>query len=431
MTTPQKLDFDRFFSEVSKRRRPCAIRQSVATLAKSSPTNISFGPGMPNPSTFPFESIDVKIKNGSTVKIEGEELARALQYSKSGGIEELKEWLRKIQKHYHEPPLMNKHSEVEFDLYVSVGSQDGLAQTLDMLLSPGDNILIDDPVFSGTLGFLKPLPIHLIPVETDEFGMKACRLKEIMQTWNIEQESKRPKVIYTIPNCSNPTGATASAERKKEIYKIAQEYDLVIVEDDPYYFLQYGDDIASSYQALDTDGRVLRSDSMSKVLSAGIRLGWVSGAKPFIQKLILNQEVTTQHNSTLIQMIVLKLLEQWKFVGFQNHLTDIKKFYKSQRDAIISSANKWLTGLAEWNVPEGGMFLWLKLFGIDDTKELVQRGIIEKEIVMIPGSAFNVEDNTKSSFCRLSFSLISPENIEEGIQRLSNLVREELHNNNK
>nr|XP_039255728.1 kynurenine/alpha-aminoadipate aminotransferase, mitochondrial-like [Styela clava] len=429
------MKFERFLSAVSKARKPSPIRMATALMLRSPLSTISLGGGSPNPCTFPFRKLDVEISNGTNIRIEGKEMDRALQYSQSDGIPELKDWLKRIQKHFHQPPLMNDSNENELDLCVTVGSQDGLTKVFEMLLSPGDNMLLDDPNYPGSLAFLQPLPINLLPVDTDEFGMKSSSLREALSAWKpsdaLNPNSDIPKVLYTIPNCGNPTGASASTGRKLEIYKIAQEYDLIIVEDDPYYFLQFNETVAPSYQQLDTDGRVIRSDSMSKVLSSGMRLGWISGAKPFIDRLVLHQQATLLHNSTLIQMLVWKLLEKWKLEGFEKHLKETKTFYESQKNVMIESANKWLTGLAEWNVPQGGMFLWIKLLGIDDTTELIQKRAMEKEIILIPGSAFSVKENVKSSYCRASFSLSSPENIDEGIRRLAELVREELDRKHK
>lgn len=421
------MNFSRFISAISKARKPSVIREATALLLASPPSVISLGAGSPNPCTFPFKSFKVETKDGNCIVLEGEDLSRALQYSQSSGIPELKSWLESLHKNYHDPPLLKQGN---FDLSVTAGSQNGLAIAFAMLLSPGDNMLVDDPLYSGTLALLKPLPVNLLSVETDGCGLNPNSLLKALSRWKPEDAknpaSDIPKVLYTIPNCGNPTGGSASYDRKKEIYEIAQRYDLVIIEDDPYYFLQFNEDMVPSYQALDVDGRVIRCDSMSKILSSGMRLGWISGAKVFIDRIVLDLQASILHNSTMTQILALRLLEHWKLEGFEKHIRSVQKFYKSQCDVAISSANKWLTGIAEWNVPNGGMFLWVRIPEIANTKEMIKKRALEKEVILIPGEAFSVQDGIPSSYCRISYSLSTPEEIEEGIRRLSELIREEI-----
>lgn len=421
------MNFSRFISAISKARKPSPIREATALVASGPPTLISLGGGYPNPSTFPFKSIQVESTDGNKFTLDGKDLSKALQYTESSGIADLRSWLSRIHKKYHDSPLQRDGA---LNFCITSGSQDGLIKTFEMLLSPGDNVLVEEPLYSGTLAILKPLPVNLVGVETDALGLHPDSLLKVLSNWDpkdaADPNSDIPKVLYTVPNCGNPTGASASAGRKRKVYEIAQRYDLVIIEDDPYFFLQFQKDTAPSYQSIDTDGRVIRSDSMSKILSSGIRLGWISGAKPFIERIVLHQQASVMHCSTLSQVLAIKLLDLWNLEGFEKHLDSIRQFYKSQRDIAISSATKWLTGLAEWSVPEGGMFLWIRIPEVSDTREMIMKRALEKEVIIIPGGCFSLKEDQPSSYCRISYSSSSPQDLDEGIRRLSEVIRDEI-----
>nr|CAB3219594.1 kynurenine/alpha-aminoadipate aminotransferase, mitochondrial-like [Phallusia mammillata] len=426
------MNFSRFITPKSAARLESPIRKTTA-IALQNPDILSLASGMPNAKLFPFKSFDIVTQSGEKIALNGKDMGSALQYSASQGTQDMINWIRKLHKTFHDPPLMVRTIEQGgFNTCVTPGSQDGLIKVFEMLVQPGDNVVLDDPCYAGTLAMLRPMGCKLLPIETDKHGMISESLLDLMQRWTPDDakdpNSKIPKVLYTIPNGGNPTGATATLKRKQEIYKIAQMYDMVIIEDDPYFFLTY-EKLTPSYQSLDVDGRVIRSDSMSKVMSSGLRVGWISGANSFIQRLILHQQVSTLHTSTLIQMMLSKLLDQWGIEGFRNHVEQIQTFYKQQRDICIQYADKWLKGLAEWNEPEGGMFLWMKLIGIEDTTKLIQEKAMEKKVLLLPGSVFNVEEGKASSYCRVSFSFASDEKMDEAFRRLAALLEEERAKN--
>nr|XP_002125496.1 kynurenine/alpha-aminoadipate aminotransferase, mitochondrial-like [Ciona intestinalis] len=421
------MNFSRFISRVSAARKESPIRETTR-IKLQNPEVISLAGGYPNPAMFPFQSAEIKTRDGLKVQFNEEDMKTALQYSASQGAPDLLKWVKKLHVKYHNPPIMKNEENEGFAACVSCGSQDGLIKVFEMLVNPGDNVLLDDPCYSGTLAMVKPMDCNLIPVTTDHHGLQPNSLLSVLEKWKPESshdpKSDIPRVLYTIPNCGNPTGATQTLERKKEIYAIAQKYDLVIVEDDPYFFLQFNTP-SPSYQAIDVDGRVIRCDSMSKVMSSGLRIGWISGAYPFIQRLILHQQASILHTSTFVQMTISRLLDQWGLEGFENHTKNVQKFYKERRDAMIKYATKWLTGLAEWAEPEGGMFLWIKLIGVDDTTLLIKKKALEKKVLLLPGSAFGVVEGTSSSFCRVSYSFATDEEMDEACRRLAELLQEE------
>ena len=169
-------------------------------------------------------------------------------------------------------------------------------QALEMFAEPGHALLVEGPTYTGALSFLETQPIDLVPVATDAEGIVPESLDQILADWpnsnpSGKKDQPRPQALYTVPVGGNPTGVSTSLERKKKTYAIAQKYDLIIVEDDPYYYLQFDEQRTPSYLSMDIDGRVLRLDSMSKILSSGIRIGWATGPKPLIERMNMHTMV--------------------------------------------------------------------------------------------------------------------------------------------
>ncbi|XP_017672045.1 PREDICTED: kynurenine/alpha-aminoadipate aminotransferase, mitochondrial isoform X3 [Lepidothrix coronata] len=372
------MNYSRFMTAVSAARKASPIRVLTELMQKSPPSLISLAGGAPNPNLFPFKRAIVDIGHGTPIEIGEDLMKRALQYSASAGIPELLSWLKDFQRSLHDPPTANYSPEQgQMEVCVTTGSQEGLCKVFEMLINPGDNILLDAPTYPGTLAALRPLGCNIINVPSDQHGIIPEALKEILSTWSSEDVKNHshhlPKFLYTIPNGCNPTGNSLSTERKKEIYQLARKYDFLIIEDDPYYFLQFEKPWAPTFLSMDVDGRVIRTDSFSKILSSGV-----------------------------------------------------VDFYRTQRDAMLVAADKWLKGLAEWYPPAAGMFLWIKIKGISDTQQLIMEKALQKEVLLVPGGAFNINSSEPSSYVRASFSLSSPTQMDLAFKRLADLIKESL-----
>lgn len=406
---------------VSAARKPSAIRMLTELQQRSPPTMISLAGGAPNPNTFPFLSASFRLKDGQTLDFDEALMKRALQYSASNGIPELLTWMKKLQKDLHNPPS-------PMDMCVTTGSQEGLCKVFEMLVNPGDNVLLDAPTYSGTLAALHPLGCNLINVSSDQHGMIPAALKEVLSRWDPSEVHKpgstAPKILYTIPNGGNPTGASMTTQRKQEVYELARQYDMLIIEDDPYYFLQFEKPWAPTFLSMDVDGRILRTDSFSKILSSGLRIGFVTGPKPLVDRVVLHIQASTMHTSTFTQLMVSQLLHSWGQDGFLRHIDGVIEFYRKQRNAMISSADKWLKDVAEWHAPSAGMFLWIKLKGIADTQQLIMEKALEKEVLLVPGGVFMINSSDPCPYVRAAFSLSTPEQIDEAFRRLSSLIKE-------
>lgn len=265
---------------------------------------------MPNPSTFPFKSLSFDVPSRSsvlnsdlspssttspetdTLSLSPSELDQALQYSPSKGIPALHSWIRRFHDSVHHIPYS------EWDLCISTGSQDLITRTFDTILEDGDSIIIEAPTYSGTLSFLKSRDIEILSVDMDSEGMIPEKLEELLDSRKSKLSHKSPpKLLYTIPIGQNPSGTSYSLHRKQRIYDIACKHNMLLFEDDPYYFLDFDhmDPLqprAVSFQSMDVDGRVIRSDSFSKVLSSGLRMGYLSGHSTLIRNIELNLQST-------------------------------------------------------------------------------------------------------------------------------------------
>jgi len=200
----------------------------------------------------------------------------------------------------------------------------------------------------------------------------------------------------------------------------------LIIEDDPYYFLQFKKP-EPSFLSMDVDGRVIRLDSMSKVLSAGMRLGFVTAPIPLWQKIVYHQQVTSMHASSISQMIALKLFEKWDLSGFHEHSERIAKFYENRKTLMVNAINKHLKDMVTFNEPTAGMFVWLKVKGIEDTRKLIYEKALGQEVLLLPGSAFFADQSKSYPFVRVSYSLSTPEQTEIGMARFGKVLHGELN----
>lgn len=421
------MNYSRFINGVSAARKPSPIREMTKLLTQGSPSLVFLAGGVPNPNMFPFQEASITLKDGSTICLKGKTMTDALQYGPTQGYGPLLEQLKAMQKQMHSPPNWSNT-----DIIVTNGSQDGLSKAFEMMLNVNDQVLVQEPAYAGTLSILNPFRPRYIAVGGDAEGVVPDLLrKQLEAAWQPgdakDPASDIPKVLYVNPTGANPTGVSISLERRKEIYRIAQDYDLIIFEDDPYYFLSFEEERIPSFLSLDVDGRVVRFDSLSKVMSSGLRLGYVTGPRELLEPIGYHMQVSVLHASSLSQVVVSQLLEQWRAVdGFQQHVDRVCSFYRQQRDAMLRSAETHLTGLAEWNVPAAGMFLWIRCLHVADTRPMIMERALAKDVILLPGREFMTDPTKPCPYMRAAFSLASPDNIDRGFRNLAQLIREEM-----
>ncbi len=275
---------------------------------------------------------------------------------------------------------------------------------------------------------MNPLGCQLVPIECDGNGIIPEHLEQVLQQRS-SANLKMPKCLYTIPTGQNPSGCTLTLDRKKKIYALAKKYDFIILEDDPYYYLQLDPQQQdnSSFFSMDEDARVLRFDSFSKILSAGIRIGFCTGPEELVTRMNWHMQANELHTSCISQMVTYKVLEHWGMEGLQNHVKQVQAFYREKRDTFIGLVDKYLKDHITYDKPVAGMFLWMKLKGIEDSKQLIETKARDKKVLLVPGQAFSAL-NTPGPYVRASFSIESKENMELALQRLKELLEQEIKN---
>ncbi|XP_045597416.1 kynurenine/alpha-aminoadipate aminotransferase, mitochondrial isoform X2 [Procambarus clarkii] len=421
------MNYSRFLTRTSKNRQPSLIRELTNLLSTASPELVFMAGGLPNPQMFPFQAASVTLTDGRTLSIHPKLMTDCLQYGATPGYPALVKQLKELTQKIHAPPCWENS-----DLIVTAGSQDGLCKALEMMVNTGDYVVTQEPCYTGTLAILNPYKPRYLAVQGDHEGMKPEALKAVLSCWQPQDvrdaEENVPKVLYINPNACNPTGVSFTEERRWEIYKIASEYNLIILEDDPYYFVQFGDmkDFPPSFLSMDTDGRVLRFDSFSKILSSGLRIGYVTGPKPLIERIVLHEQVSVLHAPAMSQVLVSELLKLWGMEDFFKHTHKVQDFYHKQRDAMLKAADTHLKGLCEWSVPTGGMFLWLKVSGVYDTWDMILERALTKNVILVPGKAFMCDTSAPSQYMRAAFSVVTPEAMDKGLSSLAELIREEI-----
>lgn len=366
-------------------------------------------------------------------------LHEGLQYGDTAGLPVLLEWLYGLQDVSH-----GRKKGEGWRISVTSGSQDAIYKAVNAMLDPGDAVLVESPVYAGVLPLFESLNAKLIEVETDAEGIKSSSLRSILENWPTDKS--KPKVLYTVPYGCNPTGMTATIERRKEVLALAREHNFLILEDDPYFYLYYGaSSRPPSYFALESlvqtelqqaglihpgteAGRVLRFDSVSKVLSSGIRIGSVSGPATLLNAMDMHTASASLQTPSLTQTIAFALLDSWGYDGFIKHCETVSLFYKEKRDVFEKYMKKHLGGLAEWTPPEAGMFYWFKLLSFDgtpgDSETTIRTKAFNKGVLALPGSAF-LPNGAQSAYVRASFSLLSEEEVDEALKRLKAVLEEE------
>ncbi|TFK36666.1 PLP-dependent transferase [Crucibulum laeve] len=420
-----------FLSNLAKERKPSPIR-SLFPLEKT-PGLISLLAGKPNPTTFPFTSLSFTSRSPTnpdqetTLTVDGEALAQGLQYGDTAGLKGLRDWIYSLQEREH-----GRKQGEGWCVSVGAGSQDLIYKAVQAMVNEGDSVLVESPVYAGVIPMFESLHCEQIEVQTDSQGIMSNSLRSTLENWPVGKS--KPKVLYTVPYGCNPTGMTATLERRKEVLQLAREHHFIILEDDPYYYLYYGNAPRyPSYFTLELEetevGRVLRFDSLSKILSAGIRIGFASGPEALLQAIDRHTATSNLQTSSLTQAITFALLDSWGYEGFKTHTARVSAFYREKRDVFEAAMKRHLTGLAEWDTPEAGMFFWFKLLlsataaaeEDGDSEAVIQTTAFNRGVLALPGTVF-LPNGRKTAYVRAAFSLTGEEDVDRAVQRLREAI---------
>ncbi|MGN1113562.1 MAG: PLP-dependent aminotransferase family protein [Oscillospiraceae bacterium] len=369
----------------------------------SEPGVISFAAGNPAPEAFPVEEIEQISK-----EIFAEDPILALQYSITEGYpklrQQIKDWMEKEG---------NFNPETD-ELIITSGAQQANELTAKVLCNKGDTLVCEAPSFIGSLNAFKSYGVDLQGIELEEDGINIDKLEETLKT-------KKVKVIYLIPNFQNPTGLTTSLEKRKKVYELAKQYGAVILEDNPYGYLRFAGNDIPSIKSLDKDGVVVYSGTFSKILAPGIRVGYVSGPKEIIQKIVVCKQVSDVHTNIWAQVLASKFLEK---TNMQTHLATLRAIYKHKCKLMTDEIEKNFSKKITFTKPEGGLFLWCTLPEDCDMMSFCSRAVQEFKVATVPGTAFMVNESDKTTSFRLNFSTPTDEQIVEGCRRIGQLSKE-------
>ena len=386
------------FADRMSQIRPSTIRQILKVTEQ--PEVISFAGGLPAPECFPVQEIATCAE-----RVLSEAGAQALQYAVTEGYAPLRE--RFAAEMATRGVACNTPN-----ILITTGSQQALDLIGKVFLNPGDCVLTETPTYLAAIQAFQAYGVRFVSAVTDENGLVPESLEEIITR-------ERPKILYTIPNFQNPTGVTLSAARRQQILEIAARHRMVIVEDDPYGKLRYaGTDIAP-IKASDAENQVIYVSTVSKTVTPGLRIGWVTAHESILQHLIVAKQAADLHASNLDQRIV----ERY-FADFDNqqHIERIRQTYGARFTCMNQALEEFMPAGFHWTLPQGGMFLWVTCPSHLSTQQMLPKAI-ERKILFVPGRDF-FPNGGGDCYMRLNFSNASEQNIRIGISRLADLVRE-------
>lgn len=393
------------FSDRISGVQPSAIREIFKVL--SDPTVISFAAGNPSPETFPASEL-----SAISAELFSKQSGVALQYGITEGFGPLREQTSSR--------LRNKYGigGPGDELIITSGGQQGMDLAARVLLNEGDVVLCEDPSFIGALNGLRANNARLVGVPMDSEGMDMDALARALR------DTPGVKCIYTIPTFQNPCGATLSLARREQMLSLARRYDVLIIEDNPYFELRYSGKPVPAIKSLDDEGRVIYLGSYSKVISPGIRVGFVCANAALTAKMAVAKQVADVHTNLFFQMAISQYLERH---DIDAHIAACRSLYEVRRNHMYSHVKAWGDKVT-CIYPDGGLFLWCRLPEGYDGAELCRIAGRHK-VAAVPGATFSVREGEISPGFRLNFSTPTPEQIDTGMALLTQAIDELMEGN--
>ena len=399
------LSVRKFLSGAGKRMKRSAIREILKYLSR--PGMISFAGGLPAPETFPVDDL-----KAIALEILEKEGADALQY----GTTEGDPLLRKMLAEHHRKHGFETSPE---NIIITTGSQQALDLTGKILIDPGDYILCGLPSYLGGINAFSIYGARFKGIRLDNEGMKPDELEETIV--HLRQLAKKIKFIYIIPDFQNPAGITMPESRRAKIIELAEKYDLLIVEDSPYREVRFMGKAQRMMCEIDTSGRVITLCTFSKIFAPGFRVGWVIGNPEILDKIVMAKQTADLCTSSFVQRIIARYMEK----GLLDK--NIKKtiaLYGERRNNMIGCFRKYMPQEVTWTEPEGGLFLFVTLPSYMDANKIFEKAL-DKNVAFVSGTSFFCNEAGKNTL-RINFSYSNNREIEEGVGRLAEVIRDEI-----
>lgn len=385
--------------------RSSAMRDMMAITAR--PEVISLAGGLPDTSTFPPEAFAAEMD-----RITKTAVADVLQYGPTEGSDLVREQIVKVM----EAEDMRIDA---MDVTVTTGGQQAIDLITKVLIDPGDVLICDAPTYPGAIPTFLSYEADVIQIECDSDGMRIDLLEQTIA--DLAAKGRKPKFIYSVPTFQNPGGVTLSLERRRRLVELAREHEILVVEDNPYGLLRYEGETLPTLYSLDGGNFVVYLGTFSKILSAGLRIGWIVSPTPIREKVVLGKAASDLCTSTLTQDFA---GEYFKKDRWREYVDDLVGIYRNRRDAMIGAMSEYFPHGASWNKPEGGLFIWATMPEVIDTGDLLAKAI-GKGVAFVPGTGAYVDGRGANSM-RLNFSGVKEDEIIEGIRRIGEVAREQL-----
>jgi 2-aminoadipate transaminase len=377
---------------------------------------ISFAGGLPAPELFPIAECQ-----DAACRVLGDRSTTALQYGPTEGFLPLRQFICERMQRY------GIDAEPE-NVVITSGAQQALDLIGKLLINPGDRILVEEPTYLGALQAWNAYQAEYVSVPTDDDGLCTELLESALRVG--------PKFMYVLPNFQNPSGTTLPLSRRLELVRLSNKYGIPIVEDDPYGALRFEGEHLPPLVALDVDfhrsyglnghgfmeGNVIYLGTFSKTLAPGLRLGWVVAPVEVTDQLVMAKQGVDLHTSNFAQMLAYEMV---RTNFFDEHVREIRRVYGERRQVMLDALERYFPAGCSWTHPEGGLFLWARVPEWIDTAELLKKAVARK-VAYVPGAAFYADPSHGRNTMRLNFSNAQPEQIQEGIRRLGNLLAEAL-----
>ena len=396
------------FSNKIANLKPSAIREILK--APSTPDTISFAAGNPAPESFPVDDM-ARI----SAEIYRDEPIAALQYSVTDGYAPLRDFITERQKKLFNIGKSKANGDNFDDTTIIVsGGQQGIELACKVFCNEGDAVICEDPTFIGALNAFRSNGVTPVGVTLEDDGMNIEVLEEKIKS------NPNAKLIYTIPTFHNPCGITTSYEKRVMIYELARKYGLMILEDNPYGELRFAGKDIPTIKSMDTDGIVIYCSTFSKILSAGMRVGFVIDPDEVASKMVVSKQTSDVHTNIFFQMLCYRYMTECDLDG---HIKDIQDIYRRKCTLMLDSIEKHFSDKVTFTRPQGGLFIWCTLPESVDTSLFIKIAA-ERNVRVVPGATFNCDTSDPSRSFRLNFSTPSDEQIISGIKILGELTRE-------
>ena len=403
------FDAEKFYSELGKSYQPGIITQVVLAsfeLRKQGKKLISLTGGLYDPDSVPYEPVKEILAEASV-----EDWQEILQYGNTYGSMELRQELSKF---------MAGHG-IEADpkeIMVTCGSQQALDVISRVFIDAGDVVIVGSPTYLQALSAFRQFHPEIRTAAIDADGMDPDALEAELR--KLASEGKAAKILYMVPSFQNPTSTMLTVERRKRVLELAEEHDFLVVEDNPYGYISFDQPMPTPIAGMDESGRVLYTSTFSKIVSPGLRIGWLKAREEFIIKMGEAKSNVSICNDGLSTHVATGLFKRG---AVEAQIPRITEVYRRKRDLMLETMDISFPEEAEWNDPKGGLFLWVKMPGHVNTTEMLMEAV-NNGVAYIPGSNFFAKP--VHNYIRLNYSFPSDADIVEGIQILGGMLKEKL-----